>query len=86
MDELETDSAVFSVDRIDLTEVEIRVRREDERTWRWAVLYVGTVQVQGVTHEGESAAFQRAQQHRYLWLEQELDAIKRQTEENDGTT
>jgi hypothetical protein len=77
MDDLDSDEGVFTVDKIDQTEIELRVKREDRQTWRWQVLYVGAVQVEGITHEGETEAFQRAQQHRYLWLEQELEAIKR---------
>jgi hypothetical protein len=75
--ELDADGLTFRVDQIDLTEVEIRVAREDRQTWRWQVLYVGAVQVEGITHEGETEAFQRAQQHRDVWLEHELEAIRR---------
>jgi len=77
MDELEADDLVFSVDKLDLTEIELRVKREDRQTWRWQVLYVGAVQVQGYTHEGEADAWHRAQRHRDLWIEEELEAIKR---------
>ena len=75
--ELEDDGLAFRVDRIDLTEIEIRVVREDRATWRWRVLYVGAVQVEGVSHESEDTAFRLAQRHRDVWLEGELDAIRR---------
>jgi endonuclease/exonuclease/phosphatase family metal-dependent hydrolase len=75
------DDVTFRVDRIHLDEVELRVGRQDEKTWWWQVLYVRAVQVEGITHEGETEAFQRAQQHRNVWLEHELEAIKREMAE-----
>jgi hypothetical protein len=77
------DDGVFRVDRIHLTEIELRIKRDDRNTWRWQVLYVGAVQVEGITHEGEADAFARAQRHRDLWLEQEMEALRRFAEPAD---
>jgi hypothetical protein len=75
------DDVTFRVDRIYLDEVELRVGRQDEKTWWWKVLYIGSVQVQGTTHDGEDEAFRRAQRHRDLWIEHELETIKREMAE-----
>lgn len=69
------DDVTFSVDAIYLDEIELRVRREDTRTWRWQVLYVGQVQIEGVTHEDERCAFELAQRHRDVFVEHELNQI-----------
>jgi hypothetical protein len=83
---MQDDDLTFRVDRIDLTEVEIRVARVDRTMWRWQVLYVGSVQVQGWTHESEADAWHRAQQHRDVWIEQELEAIRRLPADDDTET
>jgi hypothetical protein len=70
------DDLVFSVDCIQLDEVQIRVGRSETNTWWWQVLYVGQVQLEGTTHDGEDVAFRKAQAHRDLWLEQELEQLK----------
>jgi hypothetical protein len=81
--DLDGDDLTFRVDRIDLTDVEIRVTREDRQTWCWQVAYVGAIQFQGWTHDGELEAFRKAQAHRDLWLEQELEAIRRLPADDD---
>lgn len=83
MDELDGDDLTFRVDRIDLTEIELRVKRTDRQTWRWQVLYIGAVQVQGWAHESEADAWDRASRHRDLWIEQELEGIRRLQADDD---
>lgn len=83
---MQDDDLTFRVDRIDLTEVEIRVARVDRTMWRWQVSYVGSIQFQGWTHDGEIEAFRKAQAHRDLWLEHELDAIRRLPADDDTET
>jgi hypothetical protein len=80
MDEMQADDLAFSVDRVHLDEVELRVRRAGSQTWCWQVLYIGAVQVMGYSLDGENDAWNRARRHRDLWIEQELEAIKRATD------
>lgn len=74
------DDGTFSVDKLDLTEVEIVVKREDREVWRWQVRYLGVAQVEGVTPDGEDAAWRRALAHRDLWIKQELNRMPKSGE------